>query len=92
MNVAGVARLQFNSKHEAQIRYMAVAREQERKGIGRELVKALEQHAQDSSCKTIVLDAREPAIGFYQKLGYKVVEESYLLFDEIQHFRMIKQL
>ena len=90
--VAGVARLQFNSKHEAQIRYMAVAREQERKGIGRELVKALEQHAQDSSCKTIVLDAREPAIGFYQKLGYKVVEESYLLFDEIQHYRMIKQL
>ena len=36
-NVIAVARLQFNSNTEAQIRYMAVAREHERKGIGREL-------------------------------------------------------
>ena len=91
-NVIAVARLQFNSNTEAQIRYMAVAREHERKGIGRELVNAMEQHALNSSCKKIILHAREPAIGFYQKLGYKVIEKSYLLFDEIQHFRMIKQL
>ncbi len=91
-NVIAVARLQFNSNSEAQIRYMGVAREHEKKGIGRELVNAMEQHALNSSCKKIVLHAREPAIGFYQKLGYKVIEKSYLLFDEIQHFRMIKQL
>ena len=91
-NVIAVARLQFNSNSEAQIRYMAVAREHEKKGIGRELVNAMEQHAQNSSCKKIVLHAREPATGFYQKLGYKVIEKSYLLFDEIQHFRMIKEL
>ena len=91
-NVIAVARLQFNSNTEAQIRYMAVAREHERKGIGRELVNVMEQYAQNSSCKKIVLHAREPAIGFYQKLGYKVIEKSYLLFDEIQHFRMIKEL
>ena len=90
--VIGVARLQYNSNTEAQIRYMAVAREYERQGIGRKLLNALEQHAQDSSCKKIILHAREPAIGFYQKLGYKVVKKSYLLFDEIQHFRMIKRL
>ncbi len=91
-NVIAVARLQFNSNTEAQIRYMAVAREHERKGIGRELVNVMEQYAQNSSCKKIILHAREPAIGFYQKLGYKVIEKSYLLFDEIQHFRMIKEL
>ena len=91
-NVIAVARLQFNSNTEAQIRYMAVAREHERKGIGRELINVMEQYAQNSSCKKIVLHAREPAIGFYQKLGYKVIEKSYLLFDEIQHFRMIKEL
>ncbi len=71
---------------------MAVAREYERQGIGRELVNTLEQHAQNSSCKKIVLHAREPAIGFYQKLGYRVIEKSYSLFNEIQHFRMIKAL
>ncbi len=91
-NVIAVARLQFNSISEAQIRYMGVAREHERKGIGRKLVNAMEQHALNSSCKKIILHAREPAIGFYQKLGYKVIEKSYLLFDEIQHFRMIKDL
>jgi len=91
-NVIGVARLQFNSDSEAQIRYMAVAREHERKGIGGELVNAMELHALSSSCKKIVLHARKPAIGFYQKLGYQVIEKSYLLFNEIQHFKMIKEL
>ena len=90
--VIGVGRLQFNTETEAQIRYMAVAREQESKGIGRKLVNALEERAHSSSCTTIVLDAREPAVAFYQKLGYKLVEKSYLLFAEIQHFRMVKQL
>ncbi|NOQ90343.1 MAG: GNAT family N-acetyltransferase [Gammaproteobacteria bacterium] len=91
-SVTGVARLQYNSATEAQIRYMAVAKEYERQGIGRELVNALEQYAQNSSCKKIVLHAREPAIGFYQKMGYRVIEKSYSLFNEIQHFRMVKEL
>jgi ribosomal protein S18 acetylase RimI-like enzyme len=39
-----------------------------------------------------VLDAREPAVGFYEKLGYEVTGESYLLFNSIQHFRLQKTL
>jgi predicted GNAT family N-acyltransferase len=88
----GVARLQFNSATEAQIRYMAVSKTHERKGIGRALITAMENHATGSGRKTIVLDAREAAVGFYKKLGYRVIEKSYLLFDEIQHFRMVKVL
>ncbi|NOQ88574.1 MAG: GNAT family N-acetyltransferase [Gammaproteobacteria bacterium] len=91
-NIVGVARLQFNSSSEAQIRYMAVANEHERKGIGRQLINAIEDHASTSSCKEIILDARKPAVDFYKKLGYVVIENSYLLFDEIQHFRMSKEL
>jgi len=90
--VVGVARLQFNSNTEAQIRYMAVAKKQERKGIGHKLVNAIEHHANKSGSETIILDAREPAVIFYKKLGYKVTRKSYLLFDEIQHFRMKKAL
>jgi len=90
--VIAVARLQFNSKAEAQIRYMAVARAYEKHGIGRALIKTMEQHASYSNCQKIVLEARQPAVGFYQKLGYEVVKKSYLLFSEIQHFRMIKKL
>jgi len=88
----GVARLQFNSDTEAQIRYMAVAGAYERQGIGRELVEAMEDYARNSGIKIIVLDAREPAVDFYIRLGYEIAEKSYLLFDEIQHFRMLKYL
>lgn len=88
--VIGVARLQYNSETEAQIRYMAVAPEHEKKGIGRALIKTLEKHTRNNTCKTIVLDAREPAVGFYEKQGYRITNKSYLLFDEIQHYRMVK--
>lgn len=88
----GVGRLQYNSAREAQIRYMAVAKEHEGNGIGRIIVEALEKEAADKNVNTIVLDAREPAVGFYQKLGYRLEAKSYVLFDEIQHYRMKKQL
>jgi predicted GNAT family N-acyltransferase len=90
--VTGVGRLQYNSDVEAQIRYMAVAKEFEGKQIGRMIVNALEQEAINRNINTIVLDAREPAVGFYQKLGYNIENKSYLLFDQIQHFRMKKLL
>ena len=89
-NVIAIARLQFNSDTEAQVRYMAVAKEFEGKGIGSELLKALEFQAKSSARKTIVLDARESAVQFYEKKGYKVIEKSYLLFDAIQHYKMSK--
>ncbi|VAW52208.1 hypothetical protein MNBD_GAMMA06-232 [hydrothermal vent metagenome] len=91
-NIIGIARLQFNSNSEAQIRYMAVIESHQKQGIGRELIKTMEQHAQKYFHGKIILDAREPAVDFYKKLGFRVVEKSYLLFDEIQHFRMIKNL
>lgn len=90
--VIGVGRLQYNNDTEAQIRYMAVETEHERTGIGKLIVDALEKQARDQETISVVLDAREPAVGFYEKLGYKVIEKSYLLFDSIQHFRMQKCL
>jgi len=90
--IIAVARLQYNSDSEAQLRYMAVGNAYRGRGIGRELISAMESHARIKGVNIIVLDAREPAVGFYRKLGYNVVEKSYLLFDEIQHFRMSKEL
>ena len=90
--IIAVARLQFNSSDEAQIRYMAVEPTHERLGVGRRLINVLEQQAIEKNCSLIVLDARESAINFYKKFGYETVEKTYLLFDEIQHYRMIKNL
>jgi len=91
-NVIAVARLQFNTNDEAQIRYMAVSQTHRNQGIARELMKKMEQHVQTASYTNIILDARETAVAFYKKLGYHVNRKSYLLFDEIQHFRMSKSL
>jgi predicted GNAT family N-acyltransferase len=87
-----VGRLQYNTADEAQIRYMAVEKEYEGNGIGRMIVNALEQQARDKNVGTVIMDAREPAVGFYQKLGYKIEKKSYVLFNEIQHYRMSKQI
>jgi ribosomal protein S18 acetylase RimI-like enzyme len=42
--------------------------------------------------KKIILHAREVALGFYEKLGYQLVNKSHLLFDEIQHYLMEKSI
>jgi predicted GNAT family N-acyltransferase len=88
----GIGRLQYNSAVEAQIRYMAIEKVNEGNGIGRMIVNALEREARNRNIRTVILDAREPAVGFYQKLGYCIEKKSYVLFDEIQHYRMTKQI
>ena len=91
-SVIAVARLQSNSDIEAQIRYMAVEKKYERRGIGRQLIHAIEHHARSNNHQQIVLDARESAIDFYKSLNYIVIKKSYLLFGEIQHYRMQKTI
>ncbi|VAW51646.1 hypothetical protein MNBD_GAMMA05-1497 [hydrothermal vent metagenome] len=90
--VIGVARLQFNSNSVAQIRYMAVDSKHERTGVGRALVQTLEKRARESTHTKITLDARENAVKFYQALNYQLIGKSYLLFDSVQHFQMVKEL
>ncbi len=88
----GVGRLHFNGSHEAQIRYMAVGNEYQGKGVGTLVINALEKYAKENGAHFIILNARENAVPFYQKNGYNIQEKSYLLFDDIQHFKMKKLL
>ena len=90
--VLGVARLQNISPTEAQLRYMAVDEKHNNQGIGKAIVQTMEKYAQKNNFNAIILHARENAVGFYEKLGYKTTEKSYLLFDCIQHYKMKKEL
>lgn len=90
--VIGVGRVQFNKTDEAQIRYMAVEPKHTGTGIGSKIVAKLEAIALDNDHDLIVLDAREPAVRFYEKLGYEVKEKTHVLFGCIQHYRMQKVL
>ncbi len=88
----GVARLEFPQTHLAQLRYMAVSNPNQGKGIGRAIIKHMEEYAISQSVNTLFLHARENACGFYEKMGYQPVEKSYVLFDTIQHIKMKKIL
>ena len=88
----GVGRLQFNSIREAQIRYMAIDFSAQRKGLGSRLLADLESRARQLGAAHIVLDARETALRFYHKHGYKTVGPSHTLFNRIAHVRMLKTL
>lgn len=90
--VIAVARLQFPQIHSAQLRYMAVDDTYQKKGVGRHIIEHIEQFSRTLEAKEIILNARENALGFYEKLGYINIEKSYLLFDSIQHYKMKKTL
>ena len=83
-------RLQLNSKDEGQIRSMAVRKDLQGKGLGKMIIGYIEEKAHQLKLKKIILDARINAVKFYERCGYRVVGESYLLFGEIQHYRMEK--
>ena len=91
-NALAVGRLQFNSTHEAQIRFMAVADDLQKKGLGSQIISALENVAQEKGMQRIILSAREKALQFYKSNGYEIVKETHLLFGEIQHWLMEKEL
>ncbi len=91
-NVVGTARLQFNTPTSAQARYVAIADHMQGKGIGKALMVHLENIAREKGATEMVLDARENAVEFYKSLQYQITGKSYLLFGEIQHYRMRKEL
>jgi len=90
--VIGVGRGHFNSKDEAQIRFMAVEDNQQKKGVGKAIVSELEKRLREKKAKYIVLNARESAADFYKKQGYRIVEKGHTLFVSIPHFKMRKDL
>jgi ribosomal protein S18 acetylase RimI-like enzyme len=71
---------------------MAVAPEAAGMGLGRHIMAYLEAQGRTTGLTEIILHSREGAVGFYQRLGYVVVEPSQTLFGVIPHFLMRKQL
>ena len=87
-----VGRLQYNSKDEAQIRYMAVSDDFHGQGLGSQIISALEDVARRNGNKWMILSARGNALQFYKNNGYEIMEKTHILFGEIQHWLMRKEL
>lgn len=88
----GAGRVHFNSSKEAQIRYMAVEEGLQGKGIGTIILKELEKSAKRKGANHIILNARQSAVGFYKKQGYRIVGKASTLFGVIPHYKMRKKL
>jgi len=88
--ILGVGRLDSIDSQTTQIRFMAVAEQQQGKGIGRALMEEMENVSKEMGIQKIVLHARATALPFNEKLGYQLDAPSHLLFGEIQHFLMHK--
>ena len=90
--VVGVGRLQLNSAEEGQVRYMAVEESMRSRGIGGALLEALEAEARRLGVRRIVLEARQEAVPFYLRHGYRVVAAGKTLFGSVAHAAMAKDL
>ncbi len=88
--IIGVARMHQSGENQGQVRCVAVAAEAQGKGVGKAIMLYLEEKAKEMGMQEIVLEARENAVPFYKSMGYVIEKESYLLFGEIQHYRMKK--
>jgi ribosomal protein S18 acetylase RimI-like enzyme len=87
----GCCMLVENSKTIVRLRQMAVKDDLQGKGIGKALTIFAENLARDRKFKYLIMHARKNTIGFYQKMGYKVISDEFIEIG-LPHFVMEKTL
>lgn len=90
--IVAVARLDKIDFTTGQLRFVATSQNHQRKGLGKKLMQSVELKAREIGIKKIILQARENAVDFYLSQDYSVVEKTHLLFGEIQHYLMEKEI
>jgi predicted GNAT family N-acyltransferase len=73
------------------LRQMAVLNDLQGKGIGRALTYFAENLARDRGYSVMSMHARKNVVGFYEKMGYKVVSPEFIEIT-IPHYKMEKEL
>jgi predicted GNAT family N-acyltransferase len=76
---------------QCKLRQMAILNEYQGKGIGKKLLNYTIDIAREKGYKSVVLHAREEAIGFYKKSGFIGVGNLFIAVN-IPHLKMIKKL
>jgi len=73
------------------LRQMAVQKNQQGIGIGESMMAFAENIARDRGYKLLTMHARDTAIGFYEKYGYKVKGDKFIEVN-VSHHVMEKEL
>lgn len=74
-----------------QLRQMAVKNTLQGKGIGASIMSFAETISRDRGYRSIIMHARDTAIGFYEKFGYKVKGEPFIEIN-LPHHIMEKKI
>jgi len=75
-----------------QLRGMASTQESQGKGYGRMLMEAAELKLKNQGVVILWCNAREIAVGFYKKLGYQTVGDTFEVEQVGLHFLMFKKM
>ena len=80
----------FSKENQYQIRGMAVLSEFQKKGFGEALLEYCENEIRLKSGNLIWFNARETAIGFYEKSGYEILGDPFEIPDVGPHYILFK--
>jgi len=92
ISVFEAAHPEFKESRQFQIRGMAVLESQQKKGLGDRLVQHAEDYINQKQGERIWFNAREIAVGFYQKTGYTLIGAAFNIPDVGPHYVMHKKL
>ena len=87
----GCCMLTKTEEGELKLRQMAVKDDLQGTGIGASIISFAENLARDRGFGKMVMNARDSAVGFYEKLGYKVVGDAFTEVN-LPHHKMEKRL
>ena len=76
---------------EVQLRQMTVRSEYRGKGIGADIIEFAETIARENNFAILMMHARDPVIGFYEKCGYEIYDAPFSEVG-IGHHKMRKSL
>lgn len=84
--------LLIDSKNPYQLRGMAVEPNLQHTGVGTQIVQKTIEELTHKNCDTVWCNAREGAVGFYEKLGFVIIGEKFNIPKVGLHYLMYKNL
>lgn len=82
----------FANPNAFQIRGMAILEDYQKKGLGEKLVKYCEKYVVNQKSSLLWFNARKNAVGFYEKLEYKISGDAFEIKDVGTHYVMFKNV
>ena len=82
----------FFEENQFQIRGMAVLEQHQKKGFGEALLKYCENQIRNNRVEIIWFNARQTAIGFYEKYQYQEIGDGFEIADIGIHYVLFKKL